>query len=62
MQLSFVTPYFDEAEQAQRPTYFEANHDVTRFILETPFTKVCCHACVSVDVWVRSPRCAVVRA
>jgi len=37
-QVTFVTPYFDEKEQASRVNNFEQNHDISNFCFETPFT------------------------
>jgi len=33
-----VQPYFDDEELEARPTLFEQNNNVRRFIYETPFT------------------------
>nr|CAB3239439.1 dedicator of cytokinesis protein 9-like [Phallusia mammillata] len=38
IQVTYVTPYFDEQERGQRRTYFEKNHNVRNFVFETPFT------------------------
>ena len=40
LQVTFVEPYFDAAElSTDRLTYFEKNHNIRRFVYETPFTK-----------------------
>lgn len=40
IQVTSVQPHFDCSELAQeRLTEFEKNHDVKRFMYETPFTK-----------------------
>lgn len=40
IQVTSVQPHFDCSELAQeRLTVFEKNHDVRRFMYETPFTK-----------------------
>lgn len=39
VQVTHVTPYFEEDELADRRTDFERNHNVSRFAYETPFTK-----------------------
>ncbi|XP_051876848.1 dedicator of cytokinesis protein 11 [Pristis pectinata] len=38
MQVTFVEPYFDEKELPERKTHFERNHNITRFVFETPYT------------------------
>ncbi|XP_062901937.1 dedicator of cytokinesis protein 10 isoform X1 [Mobula hypostoma] len=38
IQVTFVTPYFDEKELAERRTDFEKHHNIKRFVFETPFT------------------------
>ncbi|XP_048400109.2 dedicator of cytokinesis protein 11 isoform X2 [Stegostoma tigrinum] len=38
IQVTFVSPYFDEKELSERKTYFERNHNITRFVFETPYT------------------------
>ncbi|XP_047129888.1 dedicator of cytokinesis protein 9 isoform X1 [Hydra vulgaris] len=38
VQVSFVTPYFDEDEYKSRITEFERENNVRRFVFETPFT------------------------
>ena len=39
IQVSFVTPYFEEKELQERVTDFERNNTLRRFMFETPFTK-----------------------
>jgi dedicator of cytokinesis protein 9/10/11 len=39
IQVTHVTPYFDEKELTERQTDFERNNNVRRFMFETPFTK-----------------------
>lgn len=38
IQVTYVVPYFDEKEQQERKTDFERNHNINRFVFETPFT------------------------
>ncbi|XP_038671180.1 dedicator of cytokinesis protein 10 isoform X2 [Scyliorhinus canicula] len=38
IQVTFVTPYFDEKELTERRTDFEKHHNIKRFVFETPFT------------------------
>eukprot|EP00062_Callorhinchus_milii_P000959 gi/632935574/ref/XP_007890551.1/ PREDICTED: dedicator of cytokinesis protein 11 [Callorhinchus milii] len=38
IQITFVNPYFDEKESSDRKTYFEKNHNICRFVFETPYT------------------------
>ncbi|XP_062916576.1 dedicator of cytokinesis protein 11 isoform X1 [Mobula hypostoma] len=38
IQVTFVEPYFDETELPERKTHFERNHNITRFVFETPYT------------------------
>eukprot|EP00795_Rhopilema_esculentum_P016504 gene16504-7923_t len=38
IQLTFVRPYFDEDELQRRPTDFERENNIRRFVFETPFT------------------------
>ncbi|XP_078067365.1 LOW QUALITY PROTEIN: dedicator of cytokinesis protein 11-like [Mustelus asterias] len=38
IQVTFVNPYFDEKELSERKTHFERNHNITRFVFETPYT------------------------
>ena len=39
IQITHVTPYFDEKELEERKTEFECNNNIRRFMYETPFTK-----------------------
>lgn len=39
IQVTHVTVYFDKAEQEERQSELEQNHDVKRFMYETPFTQ-----------------------
>ncbi|KAL8624516.1 hypothetical protein ACOMHN_053059 [Nucella lapillus] len=39
IQVTFVTPYFEEKELQERVTNFERNNTIRRFMFETPFTK-----------------------
>ena len=39
VQVTHVTPYFDEDELKERQTDFERNNNIRRFMFETPFTK-----------------------
>ncbi|GCB70272.1 hypothetical protein scyTo_0001239 [Scyliorhinus torazame] len=39
IQVTFVNPYFDEKELPERKTHFERNHNITRFVFETPYTQ-----------------------
>ena len=39
IQVTFVTPYFEEKENTDRNTDFERNNNIRRFMFETPFTK-----------------------
>ena len=39
IQVTHVTPYFDERELVDRQTDFERSNNVRRFMFETPFTK-----------------------
>ncbi|KAK3914024.1 Dedicator of cytokinesis protein 9 [Frankliniella fusca] len=39
IQVTHVTPYFDKTDLEERQTEFEQNHDICRFMFETPFTK-----------------------
>ncbi len=39
IQLTYVTPYFEEKELEDRTTDFERNNNIRRFMYETPFTK-----------------------
>lgn len=38
IQITYVQPYFDDEELEVRPTVFERNNNIRRFIYETPFT------------------------
>lgn len=38
LQITYVQPYFDDEELELRPTLFEQNNNIRRFIYETPFT------------------------
>ncbi|XP_053314862.1 dedicator of cytokinesis protein 10 isoform X2 [Spea bombifrons] len=38
IQVTYVTPYFDEKETEDRKTDFERHHNINRFVFETPFT------------------------
>uniref|UniRef100_UPI00398F1DC7 dedicator of cytokinesis protein 11-like isoform X1 n=2 Tax=Pristiophorus japonicus TaxID=55135 RepID=UPI00398F1DC7 len=38
IQVTFVNPYFEEKELPERKTHFERNHNITRFVFETPYT------------------------
>uniref|UniRef100_A0A8C5MXC6 Dedicator of cytokinesis 10 n=1 Tax=Leptobrachium leishanense TaxID=445787 RepID=A0A8C5MXC6_9ANUR len=38
IQVTYVTPYFDEKELEDRKTDFEKHHNISRFVFETPFT------------------------
>ncbi|XP_032886817.1 dedicator of cytokinesis protein 11-like [Amblyraja radiata] len=38
IQVTFVEPYFDEKQLQERTTPFERNHNVARFVFETPYT------------------------
>ncbi|XP_038048648.1 dedicator of cytokinesis protein 7-like isoform X3 [Patiria miniata] len=39
IQVTYVEPYFDFYETLQRPTYFDRNYNIRRFMFATPFTK-----------------------
>ncbi|XP_077987576.1 dedicator of cytokinesis protein 9-like [Glandiceps talaboti] len=39
IQVTYVTPYFEEKELNDRQTDFEKNNNIRRFMFETPFTK-----------------------
>ena len=39
VQVTYVTPYFDEKELEERVTDFERSNNMRRFMYETPFTK-----------------------
>ncbi|XP_027025359.1 dedicator of cytokinesis protein 11 isoform X1 [Tachysurus fulvidraco] len=38
IQVTFVKPYFDEKDLAERTTDFEKCHNINRFVFETPYT------------------------
>ncbi|KAG5837682.1 hypothetical protein ANANG_G00242030 [Anguilla anguilla] len=38
IQVTYVTPYFEEKELQERRTDFERHHNIKRFVFETPFT------------------------
>ncbi|XP_058890349.1 dedicator of cytokinesis protein 10-like isoform X11 [Acipenser ruthenus] len=38
IQVTYVTPYFDEKELQEKRTDFERHHNIRRFVFETPFT------------------------
>ncbi|XP_069049551.1 dedicator of cytokinesis protein 11 isoform X4 [Lepisosteus oculatus] len=38
IQVTFVKPYFDEKELSEKKTGFEKNHNINRFVFETPYT------------------------
>lgn len=38
IQVTYVTPFFDEKEVEDRKTDFEMHHNINRFVFETPFT------------------------
>ena len=39
IQVTYVTPYFDDKELLERRTDFERNDNVRRFVYHSPFTK-----------------------
>ena len=39
IQVTYVTPFYDEKELEDRTTDFERNNNIKRFMYETPFTK-----------------------
>ncbi|XP_053540067.1 dedicator of cytokinesis protein 9 isoform X7 [Ictalurus punctatus] len=39
IQVTHVTPYLEEKELEERRTDFEKNHNIRRFVFETPFTE-----------------------
>jgi hypothetical protein len=39
IQVTHVSPYFEESELVNRSTMFERNNNIRRFMYETPFTK-----------------------
>ena len=38
IQVTYVTPFFEEKEIEDRKTDFETHHNINRFVFETPFT------------------------
>nr|XP_031533808.1 dedicator of cytokinesis protein 10 isoform X9 [Vicugna pacos] len=38
IQVTYVTPFFEEKEMEDRKTDFEMHHNINRFVFETPFT------------------------
>ncbi|XP_018588078.1 dedicator of cytokinesis protein 10 isoform X3 [Scleropages formosus] len=38
IQVTYVTPYFDEKELQEKKTDFERHHNIKHFVFETPFT------------------------
>uniref|UniRef100_A0A6G1RFT7 Dedicator of cytokinesis 11 n=1 Tax=Hypotaenidia okinawae TaxID=2861861 RepID=A0A6G1RFT7_9GRUI len=38
IQVTYVKPYFEEKEMSERKTEFERNHNINRFVFETPYT------------------------
>lgn len=38
IQVTYVTPFFEEKELEDRKTDFEMHHNIQRFVFETPFT------------------------
>ncbi|XP_060098188.1 dedicator of cytokinesis protein 10 isoform X2 [Heteronotia binoei] len=38
IQVTYVTPFFEEKEAEERKTDFEMHHNINRFVFETPFT------------------------
>lgn len=38
IQVTYVTPFFEEKEIDDRKTDFEMHHNINRFVFETPFT------------------------
>lgn len=38
IQITFVEPYFTDAEKIQRTNYFEENHNISQFVFETMLT------------------------
>uniref|UniRef100_A0A674GCQ1 Dedicator of cytokinesis 11 n=1 Tax=Taeniopygia guttata TaxID=59729 RepID=A0A674GCQ1_TAEGU len=38
IQVTYVKPYFEDKEMAERKTEFERNHNINRFVFETPYT------------------------
>ncbi|NWQ92464.1 DOC11 protein, partial [Burhinus bistriatus] len=38
IQVTYVKPYFEDKESSERKTEFERNHNINRFVFETPYT------------------------
>ncbi|KAM9537806.1 dedicator of cytokinesis protein 11 isoform 6-T6 [Guaruba guarouba] len=38
IQVTYVKPYFEDKEMSERMTEFERNHNINRFVFETPYT------------------------
>ncbi|KAJ6653778.1 hypothetical protein lerEdw1_008707 [Lerista edwardsae] len=38
IQVTYLKPFFDEKELLERKTDFERNHNISRFVFETPYT------------------------
>lgn len=38
IQVTYVKPYFEDKEISERKTDFERNHNINRFVFETPYT------------------------
>ncbi|XP_074864172.1 dedicator of cytokinesis protein 11 isoform X2 [Carettochelys insculpta] len=38
IQVTYVKPYFEDKELLERKTEFERNHNISRFVFETPYT------------------------
>ncbi|XP_053129814.1 dedicator of cytokinesis protein 11 isoform X3 [Hemicordylus capensis] len=38
IQVTYLKPFFDEKELSERKTDFERNHNINRFVFETPYT------------------------
>uniref|UniRef100_A0A8B9GI59 Dedicator of cytokinesis protein 11 n=1 Tax=Amazona collaria TaxID=241587 RepID=A0A8B9GI59_9PSIT len=38
IQVTYVKPYFEDKEMSERKTEFERNHNINRFVFETPYT------------------------
>lgn len=38
IQVTYLKPFFDEKELSERKTDFERNHNIHRFVFETPYT------------------------
>ncbi|NXD76424.1 DOC11 protein, partial [Halcyon senegalensis] len=38
IQVTYVKPYFDDKDISERKTEFERNHNINRFVFETPYT------------------------